>query len=171
MRRAHLLLVSVVLSLPWLAACPAAPRARPVKMGPVDTGAESVEAVRRQLQGTWELVSLDLYPAGGQKVTPQASGRLEYDQYGNLSMTGTINGDAQVDPSVLNLTGRATIDPPTHTIRFGGVAAASADAKRLDPTLDAAHVRYYEFDGALLRTTVKNSAGATTATATWRKVG
>lgn len=49
--------------------CHAAPRGRPVKMGPVDTGPQSVEATRRQLEGAWELVKLETYPAPG-KVVP-----------------------------------------------------------------------------------------------------
>src|SRR5881628_1678736 len=136
MGRNHLLLVLAALACAGASACQPAPSTRPVKLGPVDTGSESVEAVRRQLQGTWELVSLDVYPANGQKVAAQASGHLQYDEHGNLSMSGTVTGGAQVEPSVLNLTGRATIDPTTHTLRLGGISAASADARRVDPTLD-----------------------------------
>ena len=45
--------------------CAAAPRERPIKGGDVDTGPGSVEAVRRQLEGTWDLVSLAVTPKGG----------------------------------------------------------------------------------------------------------
>src|SRR4051794_19771860 len=147
MRRNHLFLLMAAFALAGVSGCQPAPSTRPVKLGPVDTGAQSVESVRRQLEGTWELVSLDLYPANGQKVPAEASGRLQYDEHGNLSMTGTVTGGAKVEPSVLNLTGRATIDPVTHTLRLGGISAPSADARRVDPTLDAAHIRYYQFDG------------------------
>jgi len=162
--------MAAALALPLVSGCTAAPRVRPVKMGDVDTGANSVESVRRQLKGTWELVSLDVVEPSGQKVPAQATGRLTFDEYGNLAMKGTVTGGPNLDPSALNLTGRVTIDPDLHAIRIGGVSAANADAKRIDPKLDASNVRYYAFEGDLLKTTLKNPSGVTTATATWKKV-
>jgi len=139
-------------------------------MGDVDTGVNSVESVRRQLKGTWELVSLDIFSPAGEKEAAQATGRLTFDEYGNLAMRGTITGGPNLDPSALNLSGRVTIDPDLHAMRVGGVTAANADAKRIDPKLDATNVRYYAFEGDLLKTTLKNPSGVTTATATWKKV-
>ena len=69
--------LALALSLPLLAACPAGPRASPVKMGPVDTGAGSLESVRRQLQGSWDLVSLEVMAAGGTPVKVAATGHLK----------------------------------------------------------------------------------------------
>jgi hypothetical protein len=162
--------VAAVLTLALGAGCTAAPRVRPVKMGDVDTGLNSVESVRRQLKGTWQLESLDVFSPSGEKTTAQASGQLTFDDYGNLAMKGTIAGAPNLDPSTLNLTGRVTIDTDLHAIRIGGVSAANADAKRIDPKLDATNVRYYEFQGDTLKTTLKNPSGVTTATATWKKV-
>jgi len=170
MRRSHLFLTAAAIAVPLVTGCTAAPRTRPVKMGDVDTGTSSVEAVRRQLKGTWELVGLDVFSPGGEKTAAQANGRLTFDEYGNLAMKGTITGGPTLDPSALNLTGRVTIDPDLHAIRIGGVTAATTDAKRIDPKLDATNVRYYQFEGDLLKTTLKNPSGVTTATATWKKV-
>src|SRR4051812_26878581 len=136
-------LVAMLGLLP-LGGCTAAPRVRPVKMGDVDTGAASVEAVRRQLKGTWELTALSVFSRGSETILPDATGRLLYDDYGNLSMKGTVTGSSQVEPSVLNLTGRVAIDPGAHTLRILDVEAKSADERRVDPKLDAAHTRYYE---------------------------
>jgi hypothetical protein len=165
----HIVLV-IALAVPCLTACPAAPRARPVEMGPVDTGINSVEAIRRQLEGTWELVSLDVYSAQGEKQTAQARGRLTYDKYGNMSIKGTIQSGPHIEKADLNLSGRVTIDPNNHIFRFGGITAATPDARRVDPKLDPNHVRYYEFEGELLKTTTKNESGVTTATITWKKI-
>jgi len=165
----HFSLTAAALAL-LVSGCTAAPRVRPVKMGDVDTGINSIESVRRQLKGTWELVSLDVFSPSGEKTAAQAKGRLTYDEYGNLAMKGTIEGAPNLDPSVLNLTGRVTIDPDLHVIRIGGVTAANADARRIDPKLDATNTRYYAFEGDLLKTTLKNPGGVTTATATWKKV-
>lgn len=170
MRRLSLLAIAAALGLLPAFGCEAAPRARPVEMGPVDTGPNSVEAVRRQLEGTWDLLSLDLYTPKGERIPAQATGRLQYDEYGNLTMRGTLTGGGQIEESVLNVSGRAVIDPATHTLRFGGIEAPSADEKRIDPKLDASNVRYYEFEGDVLKTTVKGPDGTTTATATWKKV-
>jgi hypothetical protein len=161
--------LSVALAAAMSSACQSAPRARPVKMGAVETGATSVEAVRRQLKGTWTLVSLDVFSPTGEKQTVQASGRLTYDEYGNLAMQGSVTGGPQIDSAVLNLSGRVTIDPTTSTLRVSSVTAASPEARDLAPQLDASRVRHYELTGDLLKTTIKDAAGATTATATWRK--
>jgi hypothetical protein len=169
----HVFLAATIaaLAIPLLAGCQAAPRARPVKMGPVDTGIGSVESVRRQLQGTWELVRLDVYSSSGEKTTAQATGRLQYDDHGNMAIHGTITGSATLEPSVLNLEGRVAIDPDQHILRITSVTAKSKDDRRVDPKLDPAHVRYYAFEGELLTTTIKNASGATTATTTWKKIG
>jgi hypothetical protein len=170
MRRIHAVWVAAALTLPLLAGCESAPRASPVKMGPVDTGSESVEAARRQLQGTWELTALEILSPAGQRTAVQASARLQYDDYGNLSMKGTITGGPAIDPSVLNLSGRVAIDPVAHTLKFEAITAATADERRIDPALDASRVRYYEFAGDLLKTTVKAADGSPTAIATWKRL-
>jgi len=169
MKMMSVVAIAAAFGLAVLTGCESAPRARPVKMGPVDTGPSSVESVRRQLQGTWELVGLQIFTASG-TVSPEATGRLEYDEYGNLAMRGSITGTAEVDPSVLNLTGRAVIDPDTKTLRLQAISAHTADDKRVDPKLDAQHVRYYEFADGQLKTTVKDATGKVTATATWKKI-
>jgi hypothetical protein len=167
----HIVLLAAALAIPCLAGCTGGPRGRPVKMGPVDTGIDSVEAVRRQLKGTWQVVSLDVYTADGQKHAAQAVGTLTYDEFGNLAIKGKITGGDQVEPADLDLSGRVTIDPDNHRLVFGGITADTPDKRRIDPKLDPSKVRYYEFDGDLLKTTTKNASGATTAAITWKKIG
>jgi hypothetical protein len=145
-------------------------KTRPAKGGDVNTATGSVEAERRRLQGTWELTSLQVFSPSGDPVPTEATGRLQYDEYGNLTMRGTVTGHADLDNSLLNITGRVAIDPVAHTLRFQSITARSADERRVDPQLDASLVRYYEFAGDLLKTTVKAANGSTTATATWRRV-
>lgn len=169
MRRKQSAWMAAIL-LPLLTGCESAPRVRPVKMGPVDAGAGSMEDARRQLKGTWELTALELVAPSGQRAAVNATARLEYDDYGNLSMKGTIADGQTIDPSVLNLTGRAVIDPVAHTIKFESITAATADDRRVDPALDASRVRHYEFVGDLLKTTVKAADGSPTAIATWKRV-
>jgi hypothetical protein len=138
-------------------------------MGPVDAGAGSVEAARRQLMGTWQLVELAVLSPSGEKTPVQATGRLTYDDHGNIAMRGTITGSAQVDPSALNFSGRVAIDPDAHTIKLTAVDATPRDNTRVDPKLDASKTRYYTFEGDLLKTTLKDAGGVTTAMATWKR--
>ena len=154
------LTITVLLALPILTACQAAPRGRPVKMGPVDTGAGSLESVRRQLQGSWELVTLEVMaPGGGAPTKVPATGHLKYDEYGNLTIDGRVTAAAGgVDPNVLNMSGRAVIDPDKHMLRFQDVEATTAAPDRpLDSRIDASKVRYYEFVGDQLKTTTKDA--------------
>jgi hypothetical protein len=170
MRRRLIAAALATFALPFLAACPAGPRAHPVKMGPTDTGHGSVEAERRRLKGTWQLETLQMLSQTGQMYTVQANGTLTYDDFGNLAMKGTITGSTDIDPSNLNLSGRAVIDPDAHTIRILDVSAPTPDAQRVDPSIDIKHVRHYEFVGLdELKTTVVNAQGQTTATATWKR--
>jgi hypothetical protein len=164
---------TVLLALPILTACQAAPRARPVKMGAVDTGAGSLESVRRQLQGAWELVTLEVIVPGGGPTKIPATGHLKYDEFGNLTIDGRLAAAAGgVDPNVLNMSGRAVIDPDKHMLRFEDVQATTAAADRpVDSRIDPAKVRYYEFVGDQLKTTTKDAGGATTAIATWKRAG
>src|SRR5215471_3429424 len=170
MRHRLLPLLLVALSLPFAAACPSAPRSRPVKMGPTDTGAGTVENERRRLKGTWQLESLQMLSQTGQMLIVQAQGVLTYDDYGNLTMKGTVTGSTDIDPAALNISGRAAIDPDKHTIHILNVTAATPDDKRVDPSIDPSKVRHYEFVGdSELRTTVVNAQGKTTASATWKR--
>jgi hypothetical protein len=171
----HLTPIVAAIGLASFIACAETPtstpvKTRPMKAGDVDTGGSSIEAERRRLQGNWELTALQVFSPAGEPLAAQATGRLAYDEYGNLTMRGTVTGGPNVDNSVLNVNGRVVIDPVTHTLRFQSITARSADERRLDPQLDASLVRYYEFDGDLLKTTVKAASGSTTATATWKRV-
>ena len=61
----RLLCSAVVIAALPLVGCAAGPRTRPVKGADVATGTGSAESVRRQLQGTWELVALESVPPSG----------------------------------------------------------------------------------------------------------
>jgi len=176
MQSIHLRVLVVVMGLASLVACAETPTSTPVKTraakgGDVDTSLGSVESERRRLTGAWELTSLQIFSPTGEPRAAQATGRLEYDEYGNLTMLGTVTGGPEVDNSVLNIKGRVVIDPTSHTLRFQSITARSVDEKRVDPQIDASLVRYYEFNGNdVLKTTVKAANGSTTATATWKRI-
>jgi hypothetical protein len=151
------------------AACAPAPRQRPIKVGTVDTGAGSLEATRRQLEGTWELTGLETYPAGGQKVVHKASAVLTYDEYGNLTIMGRIEQEgatAGAAAPLLSFKGRAVIDAEKHQLRL---MDAQGPEKALPAEVSPDLLRRYEFEGDMLKLSTVDGSGQPTATATWKK--
>jgi hypothetical protein len=156
-----------------VAACSSAPRQRPVEMGPVDTGANSLEAVRRQLKGTWSLTSYEVYD-GGHRRKLNASAQLTYDDFGNLTMRGEVKNAAPGGerPALLNYSGRAVIDVTSSELRLMDLESrgdrAPADvAKAADP----ANVRHYKIDNSKLVLTTLGATGQPEAVSTWKKAG
>jgi hypothetical protein len=153
-----------------LSACQAAPRQRPIELGPVDTGAGSLEAARRQLQGEWSLVALETPESSGELTRIAATGVLTYDEYGNFTITGRVE-----DPRasrlelerMLTFTGRAVVDPRRQELRL---IENTGKGDRLAGTPIALdRVRRYAFDKELLRISTVDANGSITATTTWQR--
>jgi hypothetical protein len=158
-----------VATVALLTGCSSAPRQRPVKVGSVDTGSGSLEAVRRQFQGTWELVALEALDAG--RLTPvKAAGRLVYDEFGNMTIKGTIDDPRLKDAVRLDYSGRVVIDTARKELVPAEVAAgaASPDPARLG-RLATTQRRRYAFEGDLLKLTYLDDAGNPTGVASWRR--
>jgi hypothetical protein len=147
------------------------PRQRPVEGGAVEAGAGSLAAVRRQLEGTWNLVSADVLSAAGARTTLKASAVLTYDAYGNLSLKGDYEDPAAnaEQKAALNFTGRAVIDTQRQVLRLLDVKQSESEFAALPAEMAARRERAYAFEGDLLTLTVKDSAGRVTAVNTWRK--
>jgi hypothetical protein len=163
-------LVVAVAALLMSAGCAKAPRERPVQMGDVNTGPGSLEAARRQLEGTWELVSLAVVPAGGGAPVPLAArGTLTYDQYGNLTIdahTDDTNApQAARSAGVLSFKGRAVIDADKSELKLMDVTG-SVDPKTV---IAPERRRRYAFEGDLLKMSSLDANGQIAATATWRR--
>ncbi len=170
------LLVSVVVITGVAIGCAhGAPRTRPVKMGPVAEGPDTLDAVRHQLEGTWTLTSVQIFPESGGPVPLKATGTLTYDDYGNLTVkaalleSATVGGEL-LKPSALNYTGRAVIDVANHKMVLTDLAGP-APGEKLPASLAADQARYYEFAGDELRLSLKDAKGRTTATLMWKKAG
>jgi len=147
------------------------PRQRPVEGGAVDAGAGSLAAVRKQLEGTWNLVSAEVLSAAGVKTPIKASAVLTYDAYGNLSLKGDYEDPAATaeQKAALNFTGRAVIDTQRQVLRLLDVKQSESEFTALPAEMAARRERAYAFEGDLLTLTVKDSAGRVTAVNTWRK--
>lgn len=169
MRTRHLLAVFGVLCALTLAACSAAPRVRPVKMGPAET---NVESARRQLQGSWDLVSLDLFPTpGGAAVPVKANAVLSYDEFGNLNMKGKVAEESRRDPQTgafLDYSGRAVIDVTNQQLRLMGVSGTNP-VEDAPAELSFKSVRKYSIEGDMLKVSTIDAQGNITATSVWKR--
>jgi|SRR6478735_3506127 len=146
--------------------CAASSRQRPVSMGEVGSGPETLAWVRQQLQGDWALVSLTAYGQDGKKVPIDAAGSLTTDAYGGLRIEFRMSDEGQKALTAIGITspnpvvtteGRAVIEPKKKEITYvgadykkqGGMDAGLA-AKRANP-FALERIRYYTFnpDGTL----------------------
>ena len=155
-----------------VAACATSrPRQRPIEGGAVSAGPGSLEAVRRQLEGSWALVSAEVVSASGARQALKASAVLSYDAYGNLSLKGAYDDPAATaeQTAALNFTGRAVIDTQRQVLRLLDVKQSEGELASLPPEMVARRERAYAFDGDVLTLTVKDSAGRVTAVNTWRR--
>lgn len=169
----HSLVFALVVAVPLVAGCTAAPRKRPVKMGDVNTGPGSLEAIRRQLQGTWELVEAAAFDASGKSTPRKTAGRLTYDEYGNLTIAAKLEDTDQAPSSVSGLlaySGRAVIDPAKSRLVLMDLTSRLETNQPLPAEVSADKARYYTIEGNMLTLTVHDAAGKTTARTMWHKV-
>ncbi len=160
--------VALLAAAVLLAACAASPRTRPLNTSPVANDATSTQSVRRQLQGRWTLVSFETYAAAGQVSKQDAVGELTYDEYGNLVIRAALTNAAPGElAKALRYSGRAVVDAPNHRLVLQALEGQGGEA--LPAAVAADNVRYYEFDGGLLKLTTKDSDGRPTAMITWKK--
>ena len=162
-----------------IAVCQAAPRQRPVKGGPTNTGPGSLEAVRRQLQGTWQLTQFEMYPEPGKPVVLNAQALLTYDDFGNLTVKGEVRQalpgeSAPPKNPMLNYSGRAVIDPVRQEMRLQDATSEMEGTGKVDPAvkkeLDPSRVRKFEFtsDG-LLKISILDAKGQVASVATFKR--
>ena len=97
-----------------VSACKGGPTKRPMRTSAVDTGAGSLEATRRALEGTWTLASLEVVDAAGAGKPVKAAGQLTYDAFGNMTIKGVIEEPALKGSLVLDYDGRIVIDTAKH---------------------------------------------------------
>jgi hypothetical protein len=181
--RALIAVLSVALAL---AGCAARERQRPVRTTRISQGAESMEAVRKALEGRWILVSLNVATVDGRRAPVDATGVLLSDAFGALGIEYRMSeagrkalealGIAAPNP-VISTAGRVVIDPQQQRITY--IAGdASQQALGFDPDLAARRAnpftleraRYYAFgeDGSLTLST-RHDNGTDAAISLWKK--
>jgi len=169
--RAFVAIVLTLTALVSLPACEKRARLRPVEMGPVNTGPGTLEAVRKQLEGTWHLVSAEIIGADGTARAVKGQALLTCDAYGNLTVKGSyeepsLGADAA---AAINFTGRVAIDVQKHELHLLDLRQSDGDFQNLPPEMVASRTRQYEFVGDTLKMTIRSAKGAVTAVNIWKK--
>lgn len=173
-------LVAVALAL-FTAGC----MGGPVRGTPVSTGPNSVEVARKTLQGTWQLLSLDVAADDGRRTPVPAKGELKLDDFGNLNIEYRITdegiralgviGVKSPDP-VITTTGQVVIDGAKRRITYVNAEQradpldADLAARRANP-FALERVRYYNLgaDGILTLAT-RHDSGRDAATSRWQRM-
>ena len=174
MRRSGLNAVAVplacLLAAQLLAGCAATPSRRPLKTTAINSGEGTTEAVRRQLEGTWSLASFSVFDAAGKPTVVEASGRLAYDSYGNLDLSGKINDPAAAGGSAssLNFKGRAVVDVGASRLVLADVSG-NVDPAALPANMGIDKVRYYAFEGDTLSLETRDGTRVLARTV-WKRV-
>src|SRR5215203_1449627 len=139
--RSGLVAVAVAATVIMVSGCAAKERGRPIPLGPVASGPNSLESVRRQFQGEWDLVSAESYGTAGQPVAIKGKGRLTYDAYGNLTVDARFDeGQEQRDGSIaklLSYKGRAVIDVVAARLVLADMEKGSATGAAIPDAMSA----------------------------------
>jgi hypothetical protein len=164
----------LAMALAAAAACAGAPRERPVRMGPVDTGPGTLTAARTFLQGRWTLESFEVRPPGKTPIALKGAGTLVYDDSGNLRMeiradekSSDLLRAAGVDirDGVISTDGRTAIDIQNRTLTY----VLQGQAPLVRGPLGTDRPRHWEVEGDVLILTTKDDAGQPLSVGRWRK--
>jgi hypothetical protein len=163
-------LTAVLVALVPLSSCKKAPRQKPMLVGDVNTGAGSLEATRKALEGTWTLVSLNVVDASGAQKPVKAKAQLTYDAYGSLTIKGAVDDDPSKTPQLLEYSGRIVIDTAKKQFYPADLVE---EGQKVDPKRIAAvspdKARKYEITADTLTITYMDQAGKPTAISSWKR--
>jgi hypothetical protein len=155
----------------------ASPRQRPISAGPVATGAGTLTAARKYLEGRWVLESFIVNPPGREPVALKGTGVLNYDDFGNLEMN--IKADEAssdllraagiaIPDGVIATEGRTVIDVPNKTLTYILEGQPSSMTTGGGP-LATNRPRHYEVTADVLTLTTRGATGEPLSISRWKK--
>lgn len=137
----------------------------------VSNQATAMDNPYTQFIGDWELESYVVFPEQGSARDMDYVGYLSYDEHGNMAGLGMPrNLPQQVDNGGQNRAGFAY---------WGGVTVDAQNERVIhhvqgSPTqpqwVGGDNIRFYEFEGGLLKLSLKDAEGRVSATLTWRRL-
>ena len=114
---------SMLLAAVLVSSCAPSARQRPIENSRVPTSGATLENARRALEGTWNLVSLNVNAPDGRKSAIEASGTLVSDAFGNLSI------EYRMSPGGQKMLQSIGINQPTPVITTKGRVVIDVDKK------------------------------------------
>ena len=163
----------VAVLLAAVTGCAAAPRAKPLPLEKVATGAGTLSEARKFLEGRWTLETFEVRPPGKPPITPKGSGVLTYDDFGNMRIeiradqaSSDLLRAAGIDirDGVISTDGRTAIDLQNRTLTYiveGQPASAGP--------LAINRPRHWEVTADVLTLTTKDAAGTPLAISRWKR--
>ncbi len=134
--------------------------------------AETLQEIKQQFQGDFELVSYFQFPEQGEPIDMNYVGRLSYDAFGNMAGLGM--------PRDLPERNRGSAERITGGFAYWGEVSFDLSnslvihhvkgSPMVPEWVGGDNVRHFEFSDGLLKLSLKNDAGRTTATLSWRKL-
>lgn len=122
--------------------------------------------------GTWDLVSFESYRADGETIVNDYVARLVYDESANMLAAGMPRDLAQrggaggeVARAGFAYFGSVTLYPAE-----GRIVHHVTGSPMNGSWVGSDQVRYFEFDGNLLKLSLRDESGRVTGTLTWRRV-
>jgi len=134
--------------------------------------ADALEEIKEQFLGDFELVSYFQFPEQGEPINMNYVGRLSYDAFGNMSGLGM--------PQDLPQRNRTSEQRVTGGFAYWGKVSFDLENSLVIHHVEGSpmvpewvggdNIRHFEFSDGLLKLSLKNSAGRTTATLSWKKL-
>jgi len=159
-----------------LNACSSVPWEGPIKGGPTETGAGTLAAARKYLEGRWTLVSYEVFPPDAPPITLHGTGILTFDEFGNLTM------DIRADKPSAVLLEKAGIQTKDGALRTSGRTVVDMQARTLTYVLEGQppfgapsgplalnRPRHWEVEGNLLTLMTKGDDGRPLSVGRWQK--
>ena len=132
----------------------------------------TLQETEQKFQGDFELVSYFQFPEDGDPIDMNYVGRLSYDALGNMGGLGM--------PRDLPERNQASEERTTGGFAYWGKVSFDLENSLVIHHVEGSplvpewvggdNVRHFEFSDGLLKLSLKNSSGRTTATLSWRKL-
>jgi len=134
--------------------------------------AQTLEDVKARFVGYYELVSFVSFPNSGGEVRNDYIGRIIYDGHDNMSAIGMPRDapDSARRAGAAGSQGFAYWGKVSWDVEQGIVIHHVEGSPTRNTWVGEDNIRYYELDGNLLRLSLRDEAGRTTGTLTWRKI-
>lgn len=138
---------------------------------PQASGAD--EALKARFVGHYELVEFVRFGEDGEAVDTGYEGRIMYDGFGNMSAIGMPRDlpERPAEPGERRQAGFAYWATVSFDLDNDIVVHHVQGSPTRGSWVGEDNVRYFEWDGDLLKLSIRDEEGRVTGTLTWRKFG